>query len=171
MGEDTGRSRGVSGISRGITEGFSCNPNVVHVVKGPLELGGGVIGALYVWFGRMIFGLKPSDGRPVFEGLIRDSIGIPKSNLKTGLCSCRSKFCRCPTTFVRGLPSFEYPCSSRGLVGRLVVLRREGEGASGSRESSSSRLRFGERYLLGETWFCISSWIFGVAVIGIQECC
>ncbi len=61
VGEDTGRSRGVSGISRGVTEGLSCNPDGVHVVKGALELGGGVIGALYVWFGRVIFGLKLPD--------------------------------------------------------------------------------------------------------------
>ncbi len=61
MGEDTGRSRGVSGISRGVTEDLSCNPDGAHVVKGALELGGGVIGALYVWFGRVIFGLKLPD--------------------------------------------------------------------------------------------------------------
>ena len=58
MGEDTGRNRGVSGISSGITEGLSCGSDGAHNAKGPLGFGGGVIGALYVGFGRIIFGLK-----------------------------------------------------------------------------------------------------------------
>lgn len=94
MGEDTGRSRGVSGISRGVTEALSCNANGAHVVKGPLELGGGVTGALYFWSGRTIFGLKPPDLRPLSERLVCDSTGIPKFNFETGLCSCKSKFWR-----------------------------------------------------------------------------
>ena len=156
MGEDTGRNRGVSGISRGVTEGLSCIPNGAHSVMGPLELGGGVMGALYVWFGRIILGLKPPDWGPVSERLVRDPLGMPKSNSEIGLCSCKSKFCRRPATLVRGLPSLEHSCSSRGLVGRLVVLRREGDGASASSESSPPRFRFGERrYLVGEEWLCI----------------
>ena len=60
MGEDTGRNRGVSGISSGITEALSCGPDGAHNAKRPLGFGGGVTGAQYVGFGRMIFGLKLS---------------------------------------------------------------------------------------------------------------
>ena len=61
MGEDTGRNRGVSGISRGDTESLSCIPGGAQVVQLPLVWDDGVIAALYVLSGRMIFGLKPPD--------------------------------------------------------------------------------------------------------------
>ena len=61
MGDDTGRNRGVSGISRGVAEIVSCTPESAPVVKWPLEFGGGVTGALNVLSGRTIFGLKPPD--------------------------------------------------------------------------------------------------------------
>ncbi len=69
----------------------------------------------------------------------------------------------------------EYRCSSRGLVGRLVVFRREGDGASAKSEPWLHRLRFGERYLVGESLSCIVSWGSGMAVdvdvvmTGVQE--
>ncbi len=61
MGDDTGRNRGVSGISRGVNEIVSCTPEGAPVVEWPLEFGGGVTGDLNILSGRTIFGLKPPD--------------------------------------------------------------------------------------------------------------
>lgn len=54
VGDETGRSRGVSGISRGRLVGFRGRSVCMIDTGGPLELGGGVIGPLKERVGREI---------------------------------------------------------------------------------------------------------------------
>jgi len=145
VGEATGRRRGVSGISRG---GSILYSNCVLIERGPCELCGGVTGALNVWLGREMRGLKAHEPKvPECE--------VPIWKSKLGVFA-RSKPCKCPATAVLGLPPLVCSCSMTGPVGRLVVRRREGKGASSIQESSASLFRFGDMYKIpGELGFCI----------------
>jgi len=133
VGEDTGARRGVSGISRG-RQVLYCNERLTG--RGPCELCGGVTGASNVWPGREMRGLKAHELKvPECKALRWESkIGV----------SARSKSCRFPATAVLGLPLPSCSCSTPGRVGRSVVRRRVGEGASVISKSLSPLFRFGD---------------------------
>ncbi len=133
VGEDTGRRRGVSGISRGRSALYS---HCILIERGPCELCGGVTGALNVWLGKVMRGLKALELK-VPEGK------LSSCKSESGVFA-RSKSCRCPATAVLGLPPLSSFCSTKGRVGRLFVRRREREGASIISESSTPLFRFGD---------------------------
>lgn len=149
VGEDTGRRRGVSGISRGRSALYSI---CILVEREPCELCGGVIGAMNVWLGREMRGLKAHELKvPKCEG--------PSWASKSGVLA-KSKSCRCPATAVLGLPPLFCSCSTTGRVGMLAVRRREGKGASVISESLTSRFRFGDMEMIpGQLGSCISAGI------------
>lgn len=146
VGEDTGRRRGVSGISRGRSVLYSI---CMLIEREPCELCGGVTGALNVWLGREMRGLKAHELKvPNCEG--------PSWESKSGVFA-RSKSCKCPATAVLGLPPHFCSCPTEGRVGRLANLRREGKGASVISESSTPLFRFGDMELMpGQLGSCIS---------------